>query len=74
MAKGVLSFDLPEEEEAFRLAQEGAEWKYVLLDVLNHLRNKIKYEQPVDHKKIAAYDEIRELIWTTIADRNLKAD
>jgi hypothetical protein len=74
MAKGVLSFDLPEEEEAFRLAQEGGEWKYVMMDVLNHIRNKIKYGQPMDHVKIHAYDEIRELIWTTINDRNLKVD
>lgn len=73
MAKGVLSFDLPEEEAAFRLAQEGGEWKYVMMDVLNHIRNKIKYEQ-LGEAKENAYEEIRELIWNTINDRNLKAD
>jgi hypothetical protein len=71
--KGVLSFDLPEEEEAFRLAQDGGEWKFVLMDVLDHIRNKIKYEQ-LDEAKENAYEEFRELIWNTINDRNLKVD
>jgi len=73
MAKGTLVFDLPEEESSFRDAQEGPEWKYLVMDILNHLRNEIKHAQ-LPQEKLAAYEEVRELIWHSIEDRKLKAD
>ena len=41
--KSILSFNLPEEENEFRLAQEGAKWKEVVREVDTFLRNKLKY-------------------------------
>lgn len=73
MPKGLLSFDLPEEEQSFREAQEGPEWKYLIMDVLNHLRMQIKHCE-LPQEKLAAYEEVRELIWNSIEDRKLKAD
>ena len=73
MPKGMLTFDLPEEEEDFRSAQEGSGWKYLILDILNHLRSEIKYASISEEKK-AAYEEVRELIWNSIEERKLKAD
>lgn len=73
MPKGMLTFDLPEEDEEFRQAQEGPEWKFLMMDILNHLRNEIKHAQ-LSQEKLAAYEEVRELIWHSIEDRKLKAD
>ncbi len=73
MPKGVLSFDLPEEEQEFRSAQEGGEWRIVMMDLLEHIRSQLKYQNLPD-QKAAAYEEFRELIWNTLSDRGLKLD
>lgn len=73
MPKGVLSFDLPEEEQEFRTAQDAGEWRVVVLDVLEHLRSQLKYQE-LSEQKAAAYEEFRELIWNTLSDRGLKLD
>ena len=41
--KSILSFNLPEEEYEFRLAQEGTKWKEVVREIDTFLRNKLKY-------------------------------
>jgi hypothetical protein len=78
MVKGTLVFDLPEDEAAFREAQDGPQWKYLLMDILAHLRNECKYTDATKDKaksaRLAAFEEIRELIWNSIEDRKLKAD
>lgn len=73
MPKVVLSFELPEESSEFRAAQDGAEWRAVMQDLLEHIRNQLKYQNP-PATKAAAYEEFRELIWNTISDRGLKLD
>lgn len=78
MPKGMLTFDLPEEEAEFREAQESGQWRALLLDVLAHLRNEITYNATEGNKakaaRLAAFEELRELIWHSIEDRKLKAD
>lgn len=73
MPKAVLSFELPEEYEEFRAAQDAGEWRAVMQDLLEHIRTQIKYQNLPD-AKAAAYEEFRELIWNTISDRGLKLD
>jgi len=73
MPKGMITFDLPEEEADFREAQEGANWKYLVLDLLNHLRAQMKHTELSDEKR-AAFEEARDLIWHSIEDRNLKLE
>lgn len=59
MPVGTLKFKLPREEEEFRMAQKGFQYKIVIDDLDNVLRNKIKYEDPSLERR-AAYSEIRE--------------
>lgn len=73
MPKGMLTFDLPEEDEEFRQAQEGSGWKFLILDILNHLQANVKHGTH-SQEKLAAFEEVRELIWNSIEDRNLKMD
>ena len=44
MAKGTLIFDLPEENEEFKLAQNGSRLSCILDSIFNYLRQKRKYE------------------------------
>ena len=73
MAKGMLTFDLPEEEQQFREAQDGPNWKYLVIDILNYMRAHIQHGT-LPQEKLAAFEEIREVIWNSIEDRKLKAD
>lgn len=73
MPKGMLTFDLPEDAQAFREAQDGPEWKHLVIDILNYLRAQIKHGT-ISEEKAAALEEVREVIWHSIEDRKLKAD
>lgn len=48
--KGVLEFNLPEEQKEFNLAQNGGYYKAVLDDLDNLLRNVIKYDASLINK------------------------
>lgn len=72
MARGTLVYKLPEEIEEFKDAQDGTEWKSLMLDILNHLRGQLKYAE-IPNEKRATYEEIHQLIWNSIEDRKLKA-
>lgn len=74
MPKGMLTFDLPEEHVEFREAQEAGEWKCLMLDILNHLKNELKYRSDLNPHTAAVYEEVRELIWHSIDARKLKLD
>ena len=43
MAKGVLEFNLPEENDAFVLAVDASNYYDALWDVAQHFRNALKY-------------------------------
>lgn len=73
MPKGMLTFDLPEEDEEFRDAQFGPEWKFLTLDILKFIQSQMKHGDISDEKK-AAFEEVYEIIWNSIEDRKLKAD
>jgi len=44
--KGILRFDLPEENNEFMLAKKGSEWANVLYTVDKRLRDWLKYGFP----------------------------
>lgn len=54
--KGILEFDIPEDQEDFKLAQDGHKYKRVVDDMYQWLRNKAKYED----KKTVTIEEARE--------------
>lgn len=59
MPVGMLTFNLPEEAEEYRMAQKGFQYKIVIEDLDKLLRSKIKYEDLSEERR-AAYSEIRE--------------
>ena len=59
--KGKLEFKLPEEQEEFKVAQEGGAWKSVVWEVDQWLRNKLKHGE-MDGKAAELLQEVRDLI------------
>jgi len=68
--KGKLEFDLPEEDEEFNMAIKGALYRYVLQDVDNFMRDRIKYGNLPD-KDADIYEEVRKHIYDCLEHRNL---
>ena len=70
MARGVLSFDLPEEESAFENAFYGTAWRAALQDVDNWLRDKLKYGH--DYKSVDdALEAARAHLYQALSARGL---
>jgi len=56
--KATLEFNLPEEQEEFRVASDAGSTMSVVEDVLNYIRNRLKYEDlPADVAE--ALEEVR---------------
>jgi hypothetical protein len=62
MAKGILEFDLFEEREEFNIAQKGAHLAYVIDQLDQYLRRKLKYEE-ITEEQHKVYEEIRSKLW-----------
>ena len=58
MPKGKLEFDLPEDEDAFKLAQRGADYYCLILDIKEVFRQVRKYGKDKDE----AFEEIQQMI------------
>lgn len=60
--RGILEFDLPEDQEDFELAQKSGHLSNVINELDTYLRNKVKYgELPEEQEKY--YQEIRDKLW-----------
>jgi len=67
--KGVLEFNLPEEDEEFNNAQFGWKYKLVIQDMFNWLRSKSKYEDVTS----VTIEEVREKLVDLEDKYNVKA-
>jgi hypothetical protein len=69
--KATLLFNLPEEQQEFRLANEAADWHSVVWEVDQKLRQHLKYGH--EFKSVGeALEQIREFFYEEITDRNLQ--
>lgn len=59
--KGILTFNLPQENDEFELAQQGWQYKGVVNDLDRMLRNKLKHEHLSDSEH-QSLTEIREFL------------
>lgn len=64
--KATLSFNLPEDTEEFRLAQNGWQFRSVLDDLDRMLRNKLKHESLSD-TELALCRQLREEIFALLS-------
>ena len=70
MPKAILRFNLPDENEEFKYAQNGVQYAIVVEEMHQYLRAKLKYEDlSEDHYKI--YESIRTKLYELMNDRGL---
>ena len=62
--KSILEFNLPEDENQFKLAIRGADYFSALWDIKNQIRNHNKYDVPA--KEIL--DRIEEILYDVYLD------
>ena len=68
--KATITFTLPEEEEEYRNAIEGAKMRAMLWDVDQFLRAKMKYEELSDGQ-YDAFKETREHLRRLLIEENI---
>jgi len=52
MPKAILEFNLPEEQEEYKLTLKAGDWMMVCSEMDNWLRNRIKYENRNDLQEV----------------------
>lgn len=65
MASASLHFRLPEDDQAFKVAQDGAKYRGALGRLDSYLRNRLKYGELPDEAHIvlqAARDELHAIV------------
>jgi ribonuclease BN (tRNA processing enzyme) len=67
---GTLVFKLPEEREAFKIAQSAESYLLVLTHVDSFLRNKLKHEE-CSQEQADAYAEVRAELRTLLTSYDL---
>lgn len=73
--KAILEFNLPDDQEDFKMASNALSWYIVCWDLDQELRAKTKYApDSLPQDKYDAYQEIRELLREYMSDRNISFD
>jgi hypothetical protein len=75
MPKATLTYNLPEEQIEFDLANNAGKYYSVIWDLDQYLRNFVKY--PSDHDDPVLTDtmaKVRDFLWVLLNDHNLNLD
>jgi len=72
MPKGILEFNLPEEENEFNLASTSRNYYCALWEIDQFLRSKVKYANDnVSEDTIEAYLSTREELWRILEEQGI---
>ena len=75
MAKAILEFNLPEDNQEFLLATSGTKFWSVLWELDQSLRSKTKYApDDLPQEKYDAYQEVRDKLRELMSDNNINFD
>jgi hypothetical protein len=75
MPKGILEFNLPEEDPEFADATNGSLYKFALSDIDQLLRNAMKYGcDQCEDNKYSAFEFIRKELHDILETRNLNIE
>lgn len=70
--KGILEFNLPEDESDFKKAQQGGALMQVLWNVDRKLRDIVKYEDGLSSEVRGAYSNIRTFLHEEMREAGLE--
>ncbi len=68
--KATLSFNLPDEEYAYRLAINGARYQAALYDLRMAIRDKVKYAV----EATTTWDDVSDMFWQIIREADVELD
>ena len=75
MAKAILEFNLPDDQQEFDLATSGLKFWSVLWELDQDLRAKTKYApDDLPQDKYDAYEEIRDKLHELMSESNISFD
>jgi hypothetical protein len=75
MPTATLVFNLPEEKEDFELTNNASKYYYVIWDLDQFLRSKIKYaDEGTSELSIEAFQLVRDELWNLMNEKNLTLD
>jgi hypothetical protein len=68
--QSILKFNLPEDNEEFQMSINGHKYHCAINDILQHLRDKIKYSD-LNENELKVYEDIRIKIFEILDEYNL---
>lgn len=71
--KAILEFNLPDEQEEYKMANAAPCYHSALWDLAQEIRNKLKYED-LTPEQDKAWEEIKTVFWDLMNEYNIKLD
>jgi hypothetical protein len=72
MSKATLQFTLPEERQDFQTALNGENYRASVNEMLEYLRNEVKYNNDLNSEKIYLLEDVREKFVAILADNGVE--
>lgn len=73
--KAILEFNLPDDQDDFKMATNATSWYIVCWELDQELRAKTKYaSDDLSQEKYDAYQEIRDLLREYMSNRDISFD
>ena len=71
--KVTIEFNLPEQQEEYEDFMNGAKWKYIVRELDEHMRGKIKYNDgKMSLTQLDTVQEVRDMLVGCMEQENLK--
>ena len=74
MPKATLTFQLPEEDVEFFQASNGWKWRMIVSDILQNIRQDVKYSQKTTEEQKRILENMRSFIFQRMSEENLSLD
>lgn len=73
--KHTLEFDMPNDKEDLKWAQNGLYYVLALEDITQYLRNELKYSaDQYGEKEIALLQKVKDKVWEILNEREVAGD
>lgn len=74
MPIATLTFDLPEEDSEFSHASNGWKWRMIVGEILNNIRQDVKYSQDTTEEQKKVLENMRTYICGRMSEEGLLLD
>ena len=72
--KGILEFDLRDDQKEFETACNAGKYKYLICDLDQYLREQIKYNEKLHIHTVNAFQLIRDKIHQELLENNISIE